>query len=140
MLWKVDGVVQKTPSTYKDNIEDTDNDSYTSKVTGALIDNPIAVGMLKLEMSWDYLTEEEAEKLLQLTYRNPLIATVKCPSVQGGMLENAKFRVSKRTSEMHLTGNDEDTSKSKWKVSFNLMQKELTEQQKQTVNKVKGLS
>ena len=22
MLWKVDGVVQKTPSTYKDNIED----------------------------------------------------------------------------------------------------------------------
>ena len=61
MLWKVDGVVQKTPSTYKDNIEDTDNDSYTSKVTGALIDNPIAVGMLKLEMTWDCLKEEEAE-------------------------------------------------------------------------------
>lgn len=138
MLWKVDGVVQKTPSTYKDNIEDTDNDSYTSKVTGALIDNPIAVGMLKLEMSWDYLTEEEAEKLLQLTYRNPLIVTVKCPSVQGGMLENAKFRVSKRTSEMHLTGKDEDTSKSKWKVSFNLMQKELTEQQKKTVTNAGG--
>ncbi len=134
MLWKVDGVVQKTPSTYKDNIEDTDNDSYTSKVTGALIDNPIAVGMLKLEMTWDYLTEQEAEQLLQLTYRNPLIVTVKCPSVQGGMLENAKFRVSKRTSEMHCTGKDEDTSKSKWKVSFNLMQKELTQAQKTTVN------
>lgn len=133
MLWKVDGVVQKTPSTYKDDIIDTDSDSYTSIVTGALIDNPIAVGMLKLEMSWDYLTEEEAEKLLQLTYRNPLIATIKCPSVKGGMLENAKFRVSQRTSEMHLTGKDEDTSKSKWKVSFNLMQKELTAQQKQTV-------
>lgn len=133
MLWKVDGVVQKTPSTYKDDIIDTDSDSYTSIVTGALIDNPIAVGMLKLEMSWDYLTEEEAEKLLQLTYRNPLIATIKCPSVKGGMLENAKFRVSQRTSEMQLTGKDEDTSKSKWKVSFNLMQKELTEQQKQTV-------
>ena len=133
MLWKVDGQVQKTPSAYKDNIEDTDNDSYTSKVTGALIDNPIAVGMLKLEMTWDLLTEEKAEHLLQLTYRNPLIATVKCPSVQGGILENAKFRVSKRTSEMHLTGNDEDPSKSLWKVSFNLMQKELTKQQKQTV-------
>ena len=133
MLWKVDGVVQKTPSTYKDNIEDTDNDSYTSIVDGSLIDNPIAVGMLKLEMSWDCLTEEEAEKLLQLTYRNPLVVTVKCPSVQGGLLENAKFRVSQRTSEMHLTGNDEDTSKSLWKVSFNLMQKELTEAQKQAV-------
>lgn len=133
MLWKVDGVIQKTPSTYKDNIEDTDNDSYTSKVTGALIDNPIAVGMLKIDMTWNLLTEEEAEKLLQLTYRNPLIATFKCPSVQGGILENAKFRVSKRTTEMHQTGDDEDPSKSLWKVSFNLMQKELTEQQKQTV-------
>lgn len=138
MLWKVDGQVQKTPSTYKDNIEDTDNDSYTSKVTGALIDNPIAVGMLKLEMTWDCLTEAEAEHLLQLTYRNPLIVTVKCPSVQGGILENAKFRVSQRTSEMHLTGNDEDPSKSLWKVSFNLMQKELTDAQKQTVANAGG--
>ena len=51
----------------------------------------------------------------------------------GGLLENAKFRVSQRTSEMHLTGNDEDTSKSLWKVSFNLMQKELTQAQKQAV-------
>ena len=133
MLWKVDGQVQKTPSTYKDNIEDTDNDSYTSIVDGSLIDNPIAVGMLKLEMSWDCLTEEEAEKLLQLTYRNPLIVTIKCPSVQGGLLENAKFRVSQRTSEMHLTGEDEDTSKSLWKVSFNLMQKELTTAHKPAV-------
>lgn len=139
MLWKVDGQIQKSPSTYKDNIEDLDNNSYTSKVTGALIDNVVAVGMLKLEMSWDYCTEEEAEKLMQLTYRNPLIATIKCPSVQGGMLENAEFRVSKRSTEMIKTEQSEDTSKSKWKVSFNLMQKKLTEQQKQTVNIAKGL-
>ena len=134
MLWKVDGVVQKTPSTYKDNIEDTDNDSYTSVTTGALIDNPIAVGMLKLEMSWDYLTEDEAEELLQLTYRNPLTITVKCPSVEGGILEDADFRVSKRTSEMYFTGDDEKASSSYWKVSFNLMQKELTTAQKKTVS------
>ncbi len=140
MLWKLNGKLMKTPSTYKDNIEDTENDSYTSKVTGALIDNPIAIGMLNLEMSWEYLTEKEAEELLQATYQNPMIVTVKCPSIEGGMLENAKFRVSKRTSEMYLTGEDEDTSKSKWKVSFNLMQKELTEQQKQTVNKAKGVN
>ena len=87
-----------------------------------------------------FKTKEEAEELLQATYQNPMIDTVKCPSVQGGMLENAKFRVSKRTSEMHKTGLDEDTSKSKWKVSFNLMQKELTAQQKATVNRAKGLS
>lgn len=133
MLWKLNGKLMKTPSTYKDDIEDTDNGSYSSVVDGSLIDNPIAVGMLKLEMSWDYLTEEEAEEILQATYQNPMIVTVKCPSIKGGMLENAKFRVSKRTSEMHKTGLDEDTSKSKWKVSFNMMQKELTESQKQSV-------
>ena len=49
------------------------------------------------------------------------------------MLKDAPFRVSKRKSKMHLTGEDEDTSKSRWQVSFNLMQKELTEAQKQAV-------
>lgn len=129
MLWKVDGVVQKTPSSYVDEIEDVDDDSYTSKKTGELIDNVIAQGMLKLNMSWDCCTEAEAEHLMQLTYRNPLILTVKCPSVQGGMLENAEFRVSKRKTEMIQTDQDEDTSKSLWKVSFNLMQKKLTQAQ-----------
>lgn len=129
MLWKIGDKVMKSPSTYKDNIEDLDNDSYTSKVTGALIDNVVAKGMLKLEMSWNYCTEAEAEELLQATYQNPLIVTVKCPSVRGGMI-TAPFRVSKRTSEMIDTGGDEDTSKSRWKVSFNLMQKELVSSQK----------
>lgn len=130
MLWKLNGKLMKTPSTYKDNIEDTDNDSYTSKVTGALIDNPIAVGMLKLEMSWDLCTEEETEELIQATYQNPMMITVKCPSVKGGIL-TAPFRVSKRTTEMHKTGLDEDTSKSYWKVSINFMQKELVDIQKE---------
>lgn len=129
MLWKLNGKIMKTPSSYKDNIEDLDNDSYTSKVTGALIDNVIAKGMLKLEMSWDYCTEEEAEELLQASYQNPMIVTVKCPSVRGGII-TAPFRVSQRTSEMHLTGNDEDPSKSRWKVSFNLMQKAMVASQK----------
>lgn len=129
MLWKLNGNLMKTPSTYKDNIEDLDNDSYTSKVTGALIDNVVATGMLKLEMTWNYCTEQEAEELLQATYQNPMMVTVKCPSVRGGMI-TAPFRVSKRTSEMYYTGDDENTSKSVWKVSFNLMQKELVQAQK----------
>lgn len=83
MLWKVDNKIMKTPSTYKDSIEDLDNDSYTSKVTGALIDNVIAQGMLKLEMSWDYLTEAEMEELVQVTFKNPIMITVKSPSVNG---------------------------------------------------------
>lgn len=135
MLWREHGSKENlpTPSTYNADIEDTDNDSYTSKKTGALIDNPIAVGMLKLSMSWDLNSEEEAEDLIQKTYKNPLILDIKIPVVDGGLLEGAKFRVSKRKVDMIDTEKEISTSKTRWKVSFNLMQKELTEAQKQAV-------
>lgn len=135
MLWREHGKTENlpTPSTYSADIEDTDKDSYSSAVDGSLIDNPIAVGLLKLSMSWDFNTEEEAEQLIQKTYKNPFMLDVKVPVVDGGFLENAKFRVSKRKVEMISTEKETSTSKTKWKCSFNLMQKELTEQQKQTV-------
>ena len=133
MLWREHGSKENlpTPSTYSADIEDTDNDSYTSKKTGAIIDNPIAVGMLKLSMSWDLNSEDESEKLIKKTYKNPFILDVKVPVVNGGFLEGAKFRVSKRKGEMIDTELNTNTSKTRWKCSFNLMQKELTETQKQ---------
>lgn len=135
MLWKEHGKAENlpTPSTYSADIEDTDKDSYSSVVDGSLIDNPIAVGMLKLAMAWDFNSEEEAEALIQKTYKNPLNLDVKVPVVKGGFLENAKFRVSKRKVEMIDTEKETSTSKTRWKVSFNLMQKELTEAQKREV-------
>lgn len=81
MIWKLEGKLMKTPSEYDDDIEDTDSDSYTSIIDASLIDNPIAVGMLNCNMSWDCLTEEEAEELLQATYKNPMIVTIKAPSI-----------------------------------------------------------
>lgn len=129
MVWKSDGVLMKSPSTYKDNIEDTDNDSYTSAEDGSLIDNPIAVGMIKADFSYDYLTEKEAEDILQETYKNPMNITLKCPSVKGGIL-TAPFRCSKRSSEMIDTKEDEDPNNSHWKISFSIMQKELVDSQK----------
>lgn len=133
MLWKLNGKLMKTPSSYDDDIEDTDKDSYSSVIDGSLIDNPIAVGLLKLSMAWDFNNEEEAEKLIQTTYINPLILTVKVPVIEGGLLENAKFRVSKRKVDMITTEKGANTTETKWKVSFNLVQKELTEAQKQAV-------
>ena len=135
MIWREHGETQNlpTPSAYSADIEDTDNDSYTSKKTGALIDNPIAIGMLKLSMSWDLNSEDEAEKLIQKTYKNPFILDVKVPVVNGGFLEGAKFRVSKRKVEMIDTELSKSTSKTRWKCSFNLMQKELTDAQKTAV-------
>lgn len=121
MVWKSDGKLMKTPSSYKDNIEDLDNDSYTSKKTGELIDNVLAQGMIKAEFGWDYLNEAEAEEILTETFKNPMNLTIKAP-ILGGTI-TAPFRCAKRSSEMIDTGNDEDTKKSHWKVSFNVMQK-----------------
>ena len=138
MLWREHGKTENlpTPSTYSADIDDTDNDSYTSKKTGTLIDNPIAVGMLKLSMAWEFNTEEEAEELCQKTFKNPFVLDVKVPVVEGGFLEGAKFRVSKRHIDMIKTEKGTETEKTKWKTSFNLMQKELTEAQKTAVKNV----
>ena len=138
MIWREHGKEENlpTPSTYSADIDDTDKDSYTSNDDGSLIDNPIAVGMLKLSMSWDFNTEEEAEELCQKTFKNPFILDIKVPVVKGGFLENAQFRVSKREVEMIKTEKGTATEKTKWKTSFNLMQKELTDAQKQIVLEV----
>lgn len=138
MLWKRSDKEEylPTPATYSADIEDTDKDSYSSVIDGSLIDNPIAVGLLKLAMAWDFNTEAEAEKLIETTYINPLVLDVKVPVVTGGYLEKAKFRVSKRKVEMIKTELGTGTAETKWKVSFNLMQKELTDEQKAKVEEV----
>ena len=84
MLWREYGSSENlpTPSAYSADIEDTDKDSYSSVVDGSLIDNPIAVGLLKLSMSWDLNSEEEAEEIIQKTFKNPLILDIKVPVVQ----------------------------------------------------------
>lgn len=135
MIWREHGSTENlpTPSTYSLEIEDVDKDSYTSATDAELIDNPIAVGMLKGSMSWDFNTEEEAEQLIQKTFKNPLILDIKAPVIDGGFLQGARFRVSKRKVDMIDTEKDVSTSKTRWKASFNLMQKELTEAQKQAV-------
>ena len=133
MLWKRGNHILPTPSTYSADIEDIDKESYSSAIDGSLIDNPIAVGLLKLSMSWNLNSEQEAEELIKLTYVNPLILTIKIPVVEGGILENAKFRVSKRKVDMINTEKGESTSNTFWKISFSLMQKELTQAQKQIV-------
>ena len=61
---------------------------------------------------------------------------IKIPVVKGGFLEGAKFRVSKRHIDMIKTEKGTATEKTKWKTSFNLMQKELTDAQKQIVLEV----
>ena len=88
MIWREHGKTTNlpSPSIYSADIEDSDDNSYTSKITGALIDKVVVTGMLKLNMSWDLKNEQDAENLIQLTYKNPLMLDVKVPAVQGGYL------------------------------------------------------
>ena len=72
MVWKYNGEVQKSPSSFKLNIDDIDVDSYRSTVNASLIDKTLAKGMIKCSFSFDYLTEEEAEHIMALTWNNPM--------------------------------------------------------------------
>ena len=122
MVWKYNGVTQKTPSSFSINIDDIDLDSYRSTINASLIDKTLAKGMLKCSFSWDYLTEAEAEALMALTWNNPMPLEIKCP-ILGGKTISANFRCAKRTCNMISTDSDTASTKTKWKVSFTCSQK-----------------
>lgn len=122
MVWKFNGEVQKSPSSFKLNIDDIDVDSYRSTVNASLIDKTLAKGMIKCSFSFDYLTEEEAEHLMALTWNNPMPLEIKCP-ILGGKVLSADFRCAKRSVDMISTDEEEQSTKTKWKVSFTCSQK-----------------
>lgn len=122
MIWKYNGVVQKSPSSFDLDIDDIDIDSYRSPVNASLIDKTLAKGMIKASFSFDYLTEEEAEHLMALTWNNPMPLNIKCPILGGKQIE-ADFRCGKRKCSMISTTQEENSSKTRWKVSFSVSQK-----------------
>lgn len=122
MVWKYNGVTQKSPSSFKINIDDIDIDSYRSPANASLIDKTLAKGMLKVSFSFDYLTEAEAEELMALTWNNPMPLTIKCP-ILGGKILTADFRCAKRTCDMISTDDEDESTETKWKVSFTCSQK-----------------
>lgn len=122
MVWKYNGVTQKTPSSFSINIDDIDLDSYRSTIDASLIDKTLAKGLLKCSFSFDYLTEAEAEALMALTWNNPMPLEIKCP-ILGGKTISANFRCAKRTCNMISTDSETQSTKTKWKVSFTCSQK-----------------
>ena len=122
MVWKSDGETQKSPSSFKLDIEDIDCDSYRSTVTASLIDKVLAKGLVKASFSYDLCSEEEAEKLMAETWKNPMNLDIKCP-ILGGKILSAEFRCSKRQCEMIKTDDKEKSNETKWKVSFSVSQK-----------------
>ncbi len=128
MVWKYNGEIKKSPSSFKINIDDIDLDSYRSVVDAALIDKTLAKGMIKVSFSWDYLTEKEAEELMDLTWNNPMPLEIKCP-ILGGKTLIANFRCSKRSCDLISTDEEVKSEESRWKVSFSCSQKQKVDGQ-----------
>lgn len=128
MVLKNNGDLVKSPSSFSIQIDDIDLDSFRSPVDAELIDKTLAKGMIGLSISWDYLTEEEAEKIMAMTWQNPMSLTIKCP-ILGGKLLTADFRCAKRKCDMIQTDEEEETDNTKWKVSFTASQKKPIEGQ-----------
>lgn len=122
MVWKCNGEIKKSPSSFKLDIDDLDIDSYRSKINASLIDKTLAKGLVKCSFSWDYLTEAEAEEIMALTWQNPMPLEIKCP-ILGGKVLSADFRCAKRSCEMISTDDNTQSTKTKWKVSFTCSQK-----------------
>lgn len=128
MVIRNNGDLVKSPSSFSLQIDDQDLDSYRSTVTAELIDRTLAKGLIGMSVSWDCLTEVEAEKIMAMTWQNPMPLTIKCP-ILGGKLLTADFRCAKRKCDMIQTDEDDNSENTKWKVSFTASQKKPVEGQ-----------
>ena len=105
---------RKTPSKYKIDWEDLDNNTYRSIATGNMIDTVISKKWSKLQFLYNHLTEEEVNELLSIINANPIYVKAINPFFSGGYIE-AEFRCSKASCEMLENHN--------YTMSFNLVQK-----------------
>lgn len=120
LLWQIKTTsggtykTQKSPSSYKIDWEDLDNNSYRSKNSGNLIDTVISKSWAKIGFNYNCLSEAEIQALLPLLATNPLYVKAKNP-VFGNEYVEMEMRCSKKSAEMLETGD--------YSLSFNLVQK-----------------
>jgi hypothetical protein len=104
----------KSPSSYKIDWEDLDNNSYRSKNSGNLIDTVISKSWSKIAFNYNCLSEAEIQSLLPLLATNPLYVKAKNP-IFGNEYVEMEMRCSRKSAEMLETGD--------YTLSFNLVQK-----------------
>ena len=107
-------VKQKSPSTYGGDVEDLDNNSYRSIVSGDLNDTVVSKAWSKLKFSYKFLTKSEINSLLALLKNNPIYVRAEDPAL-GTEIVEMQMRCSKKSWEMLETGD--------YTLSFNLVQK-----------------
>lgn len=120
LLWQIKATsggtysTMKSPSSYKIDWEDLDNNSYRSKNSGNLIDTVISKSWAKIGFNYNLLTEDELKTLLPKLADNPIYVKAKNP-VLGSEYVEMEMRCSRKSAEMLETGD--------YTLSFNLVQK-----------------
>lgn len=111
----------KTPSEYTINWEDLDKNSYRAISTGNLIRTPVSKKWFSGNFTFNYLTEQEAEQILDMINTYPLYVKVKSPLF--GLAGEIEFKayVSKASISMLRNNTDNPT----WtNLQFNIIQSE----------------
>ena len=99
LIWQADNVTMKSPTSYKINWEDLDNDSYRSVTNGNLIRNIIKRRWAKVSMSWNVLTALEVNTILTAVNKDNVTFTMKSPAFGSGTI-SFKGYVSKMETEL----------------------------------------
>ena len=107
-------VRQKSPSSYKGDVEDLDNSSYRAIESGDLNDTVVSYAWSKLYLKYNYLTQEEIQNFMALLKHNPIYVKAQDPALGTEFIE-MEMRCSKKSWEMLETGD--------YTLSFNLVQK-----------------
>ena len=109
-----------TPSSYKIDWEDLDDESYREINEGNLIDDVRSQSWSKLYFNYNYLTEQQLQTFLPKLKRNPMYVKAKNP-IFGTEYVELEMRCSKKSAEMLETGD--------YNLSFNLVQKKKVDGQ-----------
>lgn len=125
LLWQAKGssnsdyVTMKTPSSYKISWEDLDSNSYRSVATGNLNRTIVSKKWLSASFTFNYLTEAEAEKILNMINHYPLYVKLKSPLFSNDGLFSCEAYVSKVSIGMQQ---NKETGATWNQLSFNIIQ------------------
>lgn len=128
MLWQCkkkttdEYVDMKTPSSYKVNYEDLDSKTYRSITNGNMIRRRVSSKWFKGSFTFNYITQSEAEEILDMINSNPLYVRIKSPMFGTNGIVEFEAYVSKVSMEM-IRNDKTNNNTNEWvDLTFNIVQ------------------
>ena len=128
MLWQCkkkttdEFVDMKTPSSYKVSYEDLDSKTYRSITNGNMIRRRVSSKWFKGSFTFNYITQSEAEEILDMINSNPLYVRIKSPMFGTNGIVEFEAYVSKVSMEM-IRNDKTNNNTHEWvDLTFNIVQ------------------